>query len=37
MPNIKNEVNMCKTAMDVRIETFGQTDRNVVPTVQNAC
>ena len=37
MPNIKNEVNMFKTAMDVRIENVGQTDRNVVPTVKNAC
>ena len=37
MPNIKNEVNMFKTAMDVRIENVGQTDRNVVPTVKNVC
>ena len=37
MPNIKNEVNMFKTAIDVRIENVGQTDRNVVPTVKNAC
>ena len=37
MPNIKNEVNMFKTAIDVRIENVGQTDRNVFPTVKNAC
>ena len=37
MPNIKNEVNIFKTAMDIRIENICQNDRNVVPTVKNAC